>query len=128
MLDYLVFHKQLPVHAVLMDTWYATKDLMVYIESVQKVYYCPLKDNRQVDDSGVIRPYHRVDALAWSPKEHTSGKRINIKGFPKDQHVQVFRVVASTRRTDWIVTNDPAADSTDATQQVCAPDRSCDSA
>jgi hypothetical protein len=25
----------------------------------------------------------------------------------------------STHRTDWIVTNDPAADTTEATQQVC---------
>lgn len=120
MLDHLVFHKQLPFHAVLMDTWYATKDLMLYIEALHKVYYCPLKDNRQVDDSGGARHYHRVDGLAWSPEEHTSGKRIKIKGFPRNHHVQLFRVVASTRRTDWIVTNDPAADSTDATQQVCA--------
>jgi hypothetical protein len=119
MLDHLVFHKQLPFHGVLMDTWYATKELMLYIESVQKVYYCPLKDNRQVDDSGSVRPYQRVDALDWSAEERVLGKRIKIKGFPKDHHVQLFRVVASTRRTDWIVTNDPAADSTQATQQVC---------
>ena len=119
MLDHLVFHKQLPFHAVLMDTWYATKDLMLYIESLRKVYYCPLKDNRQVDDSGGVRPYQRVDVLDWSAEERVVGKRIKIKGFPRDHHVQLFRVVASTRRTDWIVTNDPAADSTEATQQVC---------
>src|SRR5712691_4213184 len=50
MLTTIVYHKQLPFQAVLMDTWYATKDLMLFIESFQKVYYCPLKDNRQVDD------------------------------------------------------------------------------
>lgn len=115
----IVYHKQLPFHAVLMDTWYATKPLMLHIESLQKVYYCPVKDNRQVDNSSGLRPYRRVDALDWSTEEHSAGKRIKIKGFPRDHRVQVFRVVASTRRTDWIVTNDPAADSTDATQQVC---------
>lgn len=115
-----IVHKQLPFHAVLMDTWYATKDLMLYIESLQKVYYCPLKDNRQVDDSGAIQPYRRVEALEWTAQESTTGKRIKIKGFPRDHHVQLFRVVASTRRTDRIVTNDPAADSTATTQQVCA--------
>ena len=47
-----------------------TADLM--IESFGKYHYCPLKDNRQVDDS-----------------------------------------------TDWIVTNDPAADPTEATQEAC---------
>ena len=34
MLTNLVYHKQLPFRAVLMDTWYATKDLMLFIESV----------------------------------------------------------------------------------------------
>lgn len=119
MLGPIVYHKQLPFRAVLMDTWYATKDLLLYIEALQKLYYCPLKDNRQVDDAGGQRPYQRVDALAWSDLERARGKRIKIKGFPKDHHGQLFRVVASTRRTDWIVTNDPAADSTDATQAVC---------
>jgi hypothetical protein len=32
---------------------YAAKDLMVLIEGMGKKYYCPLKSNRQVDDSGV---------------------------------------------------------------------------
>lgn len=119
MLANIVYHKELPFHAVLMDTWYATKALLLYIESLHKVYYCPLKDNRQVDDSGATCPYQRIDSLSWSTSEHQHGKRIKIKGFPNDHHVQLFRVVASTRRTDWIVTNDPAADSTKATQEVC---------
>lgn len=119
MLTNLVYHKQLPFRAVLMDTWYATKDLMLFVESLQKIYYCPLKDNRLVDDSGGIRPYQRVDALRWSASELQHGKRIKIKGFPKEHKVQCFRVEVSTHRTDWIVTNDPAQDSTQATQQVC---------
>ncbi len=119
MLGHIVDHKHLVFRAVLMDTWYATKDLLLYIESLQKLYYCPLKANRQVDDSGGGCPYQRVDALAWSDTERACGKRIKLKGFPKDYRVQLFRVVASTRRTDWVVTNDPAADSTAATQEVC---------
>lgn len=119
MLTNLVHQKQLPWHAVLMDTWYATKDLMLFIESLGKLYYCPLKANRQVDDSGGARSYQRVDALAWSAAELTSGKTIKLKGFPKDHKVRCFRVATSTRRTDWIVTNDPAQASTEATQKVC---------
>lgn len=119
MLTNIIHQKQLPFHAVLMDSWYATKDLMLFIESVQKFYYCPLKDNRQVDDSGGERSYQRIDSLNWSEDELRHGKRIKIKGFPKDHKVQCFRVETSTRRTDWIVTNDPAADSTQATQEVC---------
>jgi hypothetical protein len=115
----VVHHKRLPFHAVLMDTWYATKDLMLFIESLQKVYYCPLKDNRQVDDSGGERPYQRVDSLTWSPTERAHGKTIKIRGFPKHHKVQLFRVEVSTHRTDWVVTNEPTQHSTAAAQQAC---------
>jgi hypothetical protein len=119
MLNNLHYHKQLPFQAVLMDTWYATKELMLLIESLHKLYYCPLKDNRQVDDSGGTQPYQPVDSLSWSVYERQHGKTIKIKGFPKAHKVQCFRVEVSTHRTDWIVTNDPAAETTQATQQVC---------
>ena len=65
MLSHTVHHKQLLFHAVLMDTWYATK------------------------------------------------------GFPKHHKVQCFRVKVSTHRTDFVVTNDTAQRSTQATQEVC---------
>jgi len=115
----VVYHKQLPFQAVLMDTWYATKDLMLFIESLQKSYYCPLKDNRQVDDARGKQPYQRVDALSWTADELAHGKRIKIKGFPKEHKVQLFRVVVSTHRTDYVVTNDWAQESTEATQEAC---------
>ena len=49
MLSLLVYSKQLCFSTVLMDSW--TKDLMLLIERLVKHYYCPLKSNRQVDDS-----------------------------------------------------------------------------
>ncbi len=63
MLSHILYHKQLPFKAVLMDTWYATKGLMEFIESLNKLYYCPLKINRQVDDSGGTESYKRIDSL-----------------------------------------------------------------
>jgi hypothetical protein len=72
-----------------------------------------------VDDSGGQRAYQRVDELTWGSEELTPGKRIKIRGFPKDHKVQLFRVAVSTHRTDWVVTNDPAQDSTEATPEVC---------
>lgn len=119
MLSNLVHQKQLPFYAVLMDTWYAAKELMLFIESLSKIYYCPLKNNRQGDDSGGQRPYCRVDSLDWPSEELVHGKRIKIKGFPKDHKVRLFRVEVSIHRTDWVVTNDPTQDSTEATQTVC---------
>lgn len=57
MLKGLIYHKQLPFRAVLMDSWYATKDLMQLIDSLGKFYYCPLKKNRLVDDTGGVEKY-----------------------------------------------------------------------
>jgi hypothetical protein len=70
MLSHTVYHKQLPFQAVLMDTWYATKDMMMFIESLQEIYYYPLKDNRQVDDSRGQSAYQRIDALEWIQRNH----------------------------------------------------------
>jgi hypothetical protein len=120
MLVNCVYQKRIPFYAVLMDSWYAAKDMMLFIEEkLKKVYSCPLKDNRQVDDSGGAQPYGRVDALKWSKEEKQRGKIVKIKGFPKDHKVKLFRVVLSTRRTDYVVTNDLAQDATQAVQEVC---------
>src|SRR5215207_5404202 len=103
---------------VLMDSWYATKDLMLLIDKMRKTFYCPLKSNRQVDDSAGERLYQRVDRLGWSEQELKQGKLIKIKGFPKDYKVKLFRVVVSSDRTEWIVTNDLSQDSAQDTQEV----------
>ncbi len=114
-----VHHKQLPFQGVLMDTWYATKKIMLLIESLNKQYFCPLKDNRQVDDSNSLTAYQRVDSLLWSDEELHQGKTIKIKGFPKEHKVKLFRVEVSTHRTDYVVTNDLTQDSTEETQKAC---------
>ncbi len=73
-----------------------------------------------MDDSGAKQPYRRVDALDWSEHELEWGKSVKIKGFPKDYKVKLFRVVVSTNRTEWIVTNDPSRASTHDTREVRA--------
>ena len=72
-----------------------------------------------MDDSGGTQAYRRVDSLDWSAAELQQGKRIKIKGFPKDHKGQCFRVEVSTHRTDYVVTNDVTQDSTAATQKAC---------
>lgn len=119
MLTHVVYHKQLPFQAVLMDTWYATKGLMLFIESLAKTYSCPLKDHRYVDDSHGQPPYRRVDTLDWHEDTLQHGKCVKIKGLPKDHTVQLFRVAVSTHRTDFVVTNALAQNSTEATQEAC---------
>jgi hypothetical protein len=112
MLKHSIEYKKLAFKYVLMDTWYATKDIMLYIDGLQKIFYCPLKSNRKVDDSKGINPYKAVSDLTWTDTEQQNGKRIKIHGFPKDYKVQLFRVTVNDNRTDWIVTND--------TRLVCA--------
>jgi len=119
MLTSAVADKGLAFTHVLMDSWYATKDLMLFIESLGKFYYCPLKANRLVDDSGGKEAFRHVDSLAWSEQERAHGKVIKIKSFPKNHKVKLFRVEA-TNRTEWVVTNDPGQDSTQGTQDACA--------
>ena len=114
-----IYQKNLDFWSVLMDTWYATKGIMLQIEKLDKIYYCPLKDNRQVDDSGASRPYQRVDSLEWTKEEEEQGKIIKIKGFPAEHKVKVFRVVLSTQRTDYVVTNEMAQDNVEVVYDLC---------
>lgn len=120
MLANCVYQKNLLFRFVLMDSWYATKDIMLFIEKLKKTYYCPLKANRQVDDSGATQPYRRVDGLQWSETERRHGKVVKLKGFPKDHKVKLFRVELSSQRTDYVVTNDLAQDNTQAVQKACS--------
>ena len=105
MLSVLVDSRNVTFSTVLMDAWYASKSLLLYIESLKKMYYCPLKSNRLVDDSNGSNPYQRIDTLHWTDAEKQLGKRAKLHKFPKDHKVKVFRV-ASSRRTDYVATND----------------------
>jgi hypothetical protein len=111
-------HRGVSFETVLMDSWYATKDLMLLIERMEKRYYCPLKSNRQVDDSGGERPYRRVDELDWSEEASEKGKLVKIKGFPKKHKVKLFWVAVHSRRTERIVTNDLSRDCTHEAQKA----------
>ena len=116
MLDNVVYAKQLPFRGVLMDSWYAERKLMLHIEDLHKVYYCPLKDNRLVeddnDDSDKPQAYCRIDKLTWSTDQREHGRKVHVKGFPNDHRLELFRLVLSTERTDYVATNDMAQDST----------------
>jgi hypothetical protein len=118
MLANAVQHKRLPFRVVLMDTWYAAKDEMLFIERLGKIYYCPLKDNRLVSLSRTDERYHRVDSLLWSQDELRTGRLVHLRDFPAGHQVKLFRLALSTGRTDYIVTNDVSQDWTPATQDV----------
>lgn len=99
---------------VLMDSWYAVTEIMKYVIGEQKVFYCPLKTNRKVDDSAGQSAYVHIKDLQWSDTELRQGKAIKLHKMAADTRFRLFRVVLTTERTDYIVTNDMTQQSTEA--------------
>jgi len=97
---------------VLMDSWYATAQMMVRLQNEGKIFYCPIKVNRQVDESGGKHPYQSVESLSWTEQELKGGKRVKIKRTSKHMKVQLFRVTI-TNRTEYIITNEVSQLSTE---------------
>lgn len=102
---------------VLMDSWYATTDLMMRLITDGKLFYCPIKKNRMVDESGGQEPYRAVETLVWTAQEEETGKTVKLRGFPGATRLKLFRVVVSTNRTEYIVTNDITQSDADAAQK-----------
>ncbi len=117
MLDSLNF-RHVEFRFCLMDSWYATMPLMTRLIKEQKIFYCPLKRNRLVDDSLGEKPYTAIENLSWTDEEITTGKTVKVKKFASDTHLKLFRVVVSTNRTDYIVTNDVTQSTTDEAQKA----------
>ena len=112
------FVKCLPFRTVLIDSWYASMDVMKAIEALSKVYYAPLKRNRLVSTS-VASGYQRVEALTWTHAETIEGQLVHIKKFPKGHEVKLFRLVSGSGRTEYIATNDLSQSDVNATQREC---------
>ena len=55
---------------------------MTLIDNLGKIYYCPLKSNRLVEESGGVKKYQKLEELKWNELELESGKVIKIKGIP----------------------------------------------
>lgn len=117
MLDQLAF-RHVEFRFCLMDAWYATMPLMTRLIKEQKIFYCPLKKNRLVDDSRGEKPYRAIETLNWTAEELLSGKTIKVKKFAQDTHLKLFQVTVSTNRTDYIVTNDMTQSDTDDAQKA----------
>ena len=59
-----------------------------------------------------------MNSLAWSAEDELSGKSVHLRGFPKGHQLKLFRLTLSTKRTDHVVTNDPAQLTTEAVQEA----------
>ena len=105
MLQAIENEKKIPYQTVLADTWYASLDFMQHLENKGKIYFFPVRHDRQVDDSGGVEKYKRADAVIWDEVTEKYGKKVKLKGAKKDDKVQMFRVVAADGSASYIVTN-----------------------
>ena len=117
MLDQLEF-RLVQYRFVLMDAWYATVELMKRIIKIKKIFYCPLKKNRLLDDSGSENPSTAIENPAWTLDEPGHGKTVKVKKFAADTRLKLFRVVVTTDRTEYLATNDVTQDSTADAQKA----------
>lgn len=101
----------------LMDSWYATTQMMTRLHQMGKVFYCPIKPNRLADESRGQKPYQAVETLMWSEADEQQGKLVKVKGFAKNLYLKLFRVIVSTDKTEFIVTNDLSQKDSEAAQQ-----------
>lgn len=116
----LAIDRQLSFTTVLMDTWYATTGMMRRIHALGKIFYCPLKANRLVNDTGIGGSYQPVSELVWTETELPHGKLVKVKKFPGNFKLKLFRITVAPNRTDYVVTNDLTQNSSDDTQHESA--------
>ena len=90
---------------------------MMLVDKLGKTYVLWKKI---VDDTDGKEEYKRIEHLNWSKLEKKKGKKIKIKRFPKDKKVKLFRVLVSTDKTEYIVTNDISQDSTSGVRTICS--------
>ena len=90
-----IYSKNLLFQTVLMDTWYATNRLMLFIH-----HHIPLTN------------------LEWSDEEQQTGIAIHLNKVRTNFHVQCFRITVSNHRTDYVVTNDLSQKDTHAVQKA----------
>jgi hypothetical protein len=104
--------REIPYSHVLMDSWYATVDLMNQIADYQKFFVCAVKTNRLFSPNerpgGEELHYQSVKDLPWDETAQKAGYHGKLKDLPAHRPVKLFRIVVSTDKTEYIVTNDVA--------------------
>lgn len=118
MLNNAIHHKNLPFKMVLIDTWYASTGIMMHIDSLKKIFYCPVKKDRRVDDTGGKEGYKKAEEIVFSKAELKTGKIVKLKRFPGDKKVRLFQVIVNNEK-ELIATNDLNQDSSEVAHNIC---------
>lgn len=131
-----IIRKGVPFTHFLMDSWYAVNEILNQIMDWNKRFVCAIKSNRlfspdEIDEHGkhVQKPvreldWNRADKEGYDPTTTTdprsTGFHGRLKGLPKKRLLKLFRIVVSSDKTEYIVTNDVAIKTTDDTQKESA--------
>ena len=105
--------RSIPYHTILMDSWYAAAEVFKYLIDEQKLFYCPIKANRKIDDT----QGQQVQEAFWTQHHVVEGKTIKLHKMPMDTYFKLFRVLVTPTRTDYIITNDLTQQNTDAAEK-----------
>jgi hypothetical protein len=65
--------KRLQFKTVLMDSWYASRALMVAIDAMEKIYYTVVKPNRLIAEHRGKHAYQAISSIDWTKAEYTEG-------------------------------------------------------
>lgn len=101
-----VKRRQMLYQTLLMDSWYATNEIFKYLLSEHKLFYCPSKANRKIDDTQGQQPYKQVQETCWSATDVKEGNTIKLYKMPLATYFKLFPVLLTPTRTDDIITND----------------------
>ncbi|NET79968.1 hypothetical protein D5R40_29265 [Okeania hirsuta] len=64
-----------------MDSLSATQILMAVIDNLDQIYYCPLKSNRLVDDTGGVKKISKSGNIKLDSRGIIIGKNYKNQGF-----------------------------------------------
>lgn len=107
MLRHTKAHKKLSFRGVLMDTWYATTEMMTIIANLKKYFYCPIQSNRLVS-RGIHWTY--ANKLDWDEDTLREGQTILLKDLSRSVPIRLHRRTLLTKTGgashDFIITND----------------------
>jgi hypothetical protein len=105
MLADLVKSNPVPFSTVIMKSWYATESIMLLVERLEKIYWCPVRSNRLVRGIGKNDAYVPASAVLFEEGDFICGKSVLLKSFPKDLPVKLFHVETIEEKTAYVVTN-----------------------
>ncbi len=107
-----------PFSTVLLKNWYAIESVMLLVAKLGKAYWCPLRGNRLASEASEGKRYTGVKDLKFSDLELMHGKLVNLKSFPKDHQVKLFRMIKENGTIAHVVTNQLHQDCVDTDQFV----------